>query len=72
MAKRIEIYKDRTCWVANFVGDMQVFNLFGSTQVPTPFGPSASGAAVLAEIQSRNPEYQVFLIDAHKAQYGLN
>lgn len=42
-------------WFADFVDDDVVFDLFGTTMIPTPFCLPMSAQQVLREVQARNP-----------------
>ena len=59
--RRIELYRNATCWMARFVGYPEVLSLFGTTDIPTPWTPQAPAASVLAQTQARNPDALVCL-----------
>lgn len=44
-----------TTWMADFVGDAEVFDLFGTTILPTPFDTRVPVADVLADLRNLNP-----------------
>ena len=64
--RRIELYRNATCWMARFVGDPEILRLFGTTDIPTPYTPQAPAASVLAQTQARNPGMFVCLAQVHE------
>ena len=52
-----------TGWIAEFVGDTEIQQLFGTTQIPTPFTRNASAATVLARMKELNPRHTVVIIE---------
>jgi len=46
-------------WTATFVDDQEVYDLFGTYTLPTPFRACAAAEKVHAEVSSRNPDCQV-------------
>lgn len=44
-----------TTWTANFVDDVEVFDLFGTTILPTPYDTRVPVADVLADLRNLNP-----------------
>ena len=50
------------CWAVDFAGTPEadeIRELFGATQVPTPFGLSFPYDSVRAFVQEKNPQYVV-------------
>jgi hypothetical protein len=60
-AKTIELSKDSGAWMADFLGDMDVLGLFGTTRIPTAYTDRANADAVLADIKRRNPQHYVYV-----------
>jgi hypothetical protein len=50
-------------WVADWVGDAIVLELFGTTELPTPHGRSADPERVRRSIQELNPNHSVELAE---------
>lgn len=59
MEKQINIRKSETGYSAEFVGDSEIFNLFGSTVLPLPFTAQAALAVVVEDVKRRNPGARV-------------
>lgn len=53
--KQINIRKSASGYSAEFVGDAEIFNLFGSTVLPLPFTAQAPLDVVVADVRKRNP-----------------
>ena len=58
--QKIIIRRRATGWTADFVGDISVRRTFGTTELPTPFTPSATAEYVIAEVQAKNPECEIY------------
>jgi hypothetical protein len=56
----IEISKDESGWYCIF-DNPNVFEIFGTYEIPTPFMSSVPPPTVLREIKKQNPDYNVFL-----------
>lgn len=58
----IEVYLSREddAWMADFVGDSETLELFGTTVLPTPFRATAAAATVVGKLAARNPDCDVF------------
>mgnify|MGYP000042840099 FL=1 len=59
--KQIRLFKTTKGWMADFVGDKDMLELFGSTIVPTAFTAQADQMFVLKEISNLNPHCEVIL-----------
>ena len=57
--KTIKLYLKGNTWVADWVDDTSVFELFGTTKLPTMFRGDSPAEEVQAAIQQFNPEYSV-------------
>jgi len=53
----IRLFKsqDRNCWLAQFVDDLDVLEIFGTDTIPTAFTAVAEFETVRKAIQHRNP-----------------
>ena len=58
----IFIYKTEKGWIARFE-DPNVFKLFGTLDLPTPFTETADSEAVVRHLEGRNPECIVKLLN---------
>ena len=56
--KEIIIYKGRDCWMAD-MPDAETFELFGTSQIPTPYTLKMAGWEVAAKLEELNPGYVV-------------
>ena len=54
--KKIYIWKEDKCWVAEFIDDWEIFDLFGTFILPTPFTEKAPVELVIGELAAKNPE----------------
>lgn len=59
MEKQINIRKSETGYSAEFVGDAEIFNLFGTTILPLPFTAAAFLDVIVADVKRRNPGARV-------------
>lgn len=57
--KQINIRKSASGYSAEFVGDTEIFNLFGTTVLPLPFTAQAFVDVVVADVKRRNPGARV-------------
>ena len=55
----IKLINSKTGWLARFENDQEIISLFGTDTIPTPFTENASPMMVKAEIEKRNPGYNV-------------
>lgn len=63
MNKEIRVFKTSTGWNADFVGDQEIMDTFGSTMLPIPFTVLADAKTVMADVTARNPTATVWLDD---------
>lgn len=63
MENSIELSRGATSWNARYLGphSQQIYSLFETDILPTPFTPSANAQTVLAEITRLNPAVRVVL-----------
>ena len=59
--QRIELYLKGNTWIARFVNDPQMIELFGTDAIPTPFTASAEPWDVFETIKHGNPLSEVIL-----------
>lgn len=59
--KQIRLFKTATGWMADFNGDRDIVDLFGTSIVPTAFTAQADQMQVLKEISNLNPQCEVVL-----------
>lgn len=64
MTTEIILVPHQGTWYAEMVGDEQVYALFGTTMLPTPFTTEASVEMVLVEIEARNPGASVDYVES--------
>lgn len=59
--QRIIIYENEAlnCWMADFGADSEVYELFGTTQLPTGYRLTKPRHEVCLEIEKLNPGYTV-------------
>lgn len=57
--KQIKLINSKNGWLARFENDADVIMAFGTDTIPTPFLETASPMIVKAEIQKKNPNYEV-------------
>ena len=57
--KKIRLINSEKGWLARFIDDDDVLQLFGTDTVPTAFTEQASPMVVKAEIERLNPGYKV-------------
>lgn len=57
----IKLKRASDCWTATFIGpqSQKVFDLFGSTTIPTGFTNAASLAMVRETVQRAHPGYTI-------------
>ena len=60
MAERIAISRGVDCYLARFVDDPEVIDLFGTDTLPTPFTLVADPADVVAVVAEKNPGASVW------------
>ncbi len=60
MKKKIELINSKNGWLARFVDDAKVIDLFGTDTIPTAFTEVASPLQVKRSIEKLNPGYEVF------------
>jgi hypothetical protein len=46
-------------WVATFDNDAEIFELFGTYELPTPFTNLTSRDVVIDTIRTKNPGYEI-------------
>ena len=68
--KNIILSQTPNCWVAQFVNDENIKQLFGTDTIPTPFLPTMSASAVKEKIQKQNPDHHIS-IATYKAQHNF-
>jgi hypothetical protein len=53
----IRLFKsvERNCWLAQFVDDLRVLEIFGTDTIPTAFTALADFETVRKAVQNRNP-----------------
>lgn len=60
MQKLIKLFQSETGdWMADFVNDTEIMDLFKTTILPTPYFGSADKAHILKTIKLCNPEHEV-------------
>ena len=59
--KSIEVFRTSKGWMADFIGDEEMQELFETTVIPTCFTARAEESVVFAEIQRLNPHCNVIL-----------
>ena len=59
--KTIELFKTPKGWMADFINDAEMQELFGTTIIPTAYTAQADVAHVMREIQALNPHCAVAL-----------
>lgn len=59
--KQIRLFKTAKGWMADFVGDPDMLDLFGTTIIPTAFTAQADQMQVFKEISNLNPQCEVIL-----------
>lgn len=62
MERIITVYRFRQCWVADFSraeNAAEVYRLFDTYVIPTPWTDQAPASAVLAGVAERNPGHIV-------------
>lgn len=53
--EKIQLFVEDGWWHADFIGDAQTLDLFGTTVLPTPFEQSIPAHLVLGTIREINP-----------------
>lgn len=64
MTREIILIPHRGTWYAEIVGDEEVYALWGTTVLPTPFTTAASVETVFAEIEACNPGVSVDYVES--------
>ena len=59
--KSIILSNTNSGWISDFIGDQEIFSLFGTTAIPTAFGKNNSFDYVKKHIEKLNPGYSVTL-----------
>ena len=59
--KTIELFNTPRGWMADFINDAEMLDLFGTTIIPTAHTTQADVAHVIREIQALNPHCTVTL-----------
>ena len=59
--KRIELVNTEAGWIARFINDPEVLELFDTDTLPTPFGSSTGWATVLNAVKRLNPDHDVVI-----------
>ena len=57
--KTIKLINSKQGWLARFENDTEIMALFGTDTIPTPYTEKAMPSMVKAEIEKRNPGYNV-------------
>ena len=57
--KTIKLINSRAGWLARFIDDSSVLELFGTDTIPTAFTENALPMDVKKEIERLNPDYTV-------------
>ena len=60
MDKKIQLINSKQGWLARFINDQKVTDLFGTDTLPTAFTEEASPMEVKREIERLNSGYEVF------------
>lgn len=55
VTKRIVLTKAAKCWMADEIGNRELFDMFGTTNLPTAFTEKAHPEIVRAAIEKFNP-----------------
>lgn len=61
--ERIEIFQKDGQWLADFVGDQDILELFGTTELTTAFFAPMSAPEVIKRVQRLNPHTAVSMRD---------
>jgi hypothetical protein len=59
MDRRIKVWWSSNGWLADFVGDEEIQELFGTTLIPTAFTAQSRKEIVIQSLKELNPGYQV-------------
>lgn len=61
MKPLIKLRIKHNIWVAEYVDNKEIFDLFGVYELPTPYTNLMEGYKVVNLLQAKNPEYKVII-----------